>query len=201
MDTFIQFPVTTNAPRQKTDIPNERRIYSDSLTETLKGFNILKLQETISDSAYDHSDKNDARSDPKINQVVATHTSDGKKRKVIATDTTKGNSPHKLLTNQKISVIIPDVILTDNQTTADWVARSGMDFYAVRAVLNKQIITGTVRSTVGVLKDPLVVNWKALGGTIPQDNNTVVIPPQSHYPGFDWYCTLFPLNQHREPGY
>ena len=30
-DTFIQPPVTDNAPREKTDVANERRIYSDSL--------------------------------------------------------------------------------------------------------------------------------------------------------------------------
>ena len=35
-DTFIQTPVTTNAPREKTDATNERRISSDILTETIK---------------------------------------------------------------------------------------------------------------------------------------------------------------------
>ena len=43
-DTFIQPPVTTNTPREKTDVANERQISSDSLTETLKGFNRLTLQ-------------------------------------------------------------------------------------------------------------------------------------------------------------
>ena len=53
-DTFIQPPVTTNTPRDKIDVENERRIYSDSLTETLKGFNILTLQSKINDSTDDH---------------------------------------------------------------------------------------------------------------------------------------------------
>ena len=35
-DSFIKTPVTTNTPREKTDVTNERRISSDSLTETLK---------------------------------------------------------------------------------------------------------------------------------------------------------------------
>ena len=72
----------------------------DSLTETLKGFNILTLQSTINDSADDHSNKNVLESDPKIDQLVAIHASDEKKRKTTDTDTTKGNSPQKLLTNR-----------------------------------------------------------------------------------------------------
>ena len=66
-DTFIQSPVTTNTPRKKTDVPNERRISSDSLTKPTKGFNRLTLQPTINDFADYHSDKNDAKSDPKSN--------------------------------------------------------------------------------------------------------------------------------------
>ena len=99
MDTFIQTPVTTNTPREKIDVASERRNSSDSLTETLTIFNRLTLQSTINDSADDHSNKNVAKSNPKNNQVVSTHNSDGKKIKFIATDTTKGNSSHKLLTN------------------------------------------------------------------------------------------------------
>ena len=56
-DTFIQSPVTTNTPRKKTDVPNERQISSDSLTETTKGFNILTLQSTSNYYAYYHSEK------------------------------------------------------------------------------------------------------------------------------------------------
>ena len=35
-DTFIQPPATTDTPREKTDVANERLISSDSLIETLK---------------------------------------------------------------------------------------------------------------------------------------------------------------------
>ena len=35
-NTFIHPSVTTNTPRDKTDVENERQISSDSLTETLK---------------------------------------------------------------------------------------------------------------------------------------------------------------------
>ena len=66
----------------------------------------MTLQPTINDSADYHSDKNDADGDPKSDQVVATHTSDGKKRKVTDTDTTNGNSPQNLLINRTLPIII-----------------------------------------------------------------------------------------------
>ena len=103
-DTFIQSPVTTNAPREKTDVANERQIYSDSTEERIEGFNKLTLQSTINDSADDHSNKNatesDLKSDLKSDPLVATPTSYGNERKITDTDTTKVNSPHKLLTNR-----------------------------------------------------------------------------------------------------
>ena len=110
MNTFIHSPVTTNIPRKKTDVTNERQISSDILAETIKRFNILTLQSTINDSVFYHSDQNDAKSDPKSDQVVANRTSDGNERKVTPTDTTKGNYPHKLLTNWLVLEIIPAVI-------------------------------------------------------------------------------------------
>ena len=56
-DTFIYPPITPNAPREKKDVENESQISSDSLTETIKGFNRLTLQSTINDSADDHLKK------------------------------------------------------------------------------------------------------------------------------------------------
>ena len=53
-NTLIQPPITTNEPREKIDVTKERRISSDSLTETIKGFHRLTLQSTIND---DHSKK------------------------------------------------------------------------------------------------------------------------------------------------
>ena len=74
-------------------------------------------QSTINNSADNHSNKNVVKSDPKSDQLVATHTSYRKKRKITDTDTIKVNYPHKLLTNKEIPAIIPVVILTVNQTT------------------------------------------------------------------------------------
>ena len=145
----------------------------------IKGFNRLTLQSTINNYADDHSNKNVAESDPKINPLVATHTSDGNGRKITDTDTTKGNYPHKLLTNREIPVIILGVIPLVNQTTADEFATSRRDLHAVHAVLHKEITTVATRSAAGVLKDPPVVNWKDTGGTIPVDINTSGIPPRT----------------------
>ena len=100
MDTFIHPPVTTNAPREKADVANEKRISLDCLTETIKGFNRLTLQSTINDYANDHSNKNVPESDPKSDPFVDTHTSDENKGKITDTDTTIGNPPQRLLTNQ-----------------------------------------------------------------------------------------------------
>ena len=68
-ETFIHPPVTTYESREKTDVANERVIYSDSLTETIKGFNRLTLQSTINDSADDYSKKNVAESDLKKRSI------------------------------------------------------------------------------------------------------------------------------------
>ena len=55
--TIIQPPGTTNTPREKIDVSNEKRISLDSLTETLKLLNRLTLQSTINNSADDHLKK------------------------------------------------------------------------------------------------------------------------------------------------
>ena len=48
--------------------------------------------------------------------------------------------------------------------------------YAVCAVLRKEIVTGVTCSSVGVVKDPPVVNWKCTDGTISVgDGNEVRI--------------------------
>ena len=104
------------------------------------------------------------------------------KRKITDTDTTKGNSPHKLLTNREIPAIVPAVILPVKQMTVDGVATSGRDLHTVCAVLYQEIVTGATRSATGVLKDPLVVNWRDASGLIPRDRNTVRIPPRTTSP-------------------
>ena len=137
----------------------------------------MTLQSTINNSSYFCSDENDVESDPKSDQVVVTHTSDGKKIKFTDTDTTNRNSPHKLLINRLIPDIIPVFIPPINQMTTDWVADSGGTFHAVSKILSKDIVTDAARSAARVFKDPLVVNWKATDGMIPQDRNTVGIHP------------------------
>ena len=63
--------------------------------------------------------------------------------------------------------------------TADGVATSRRDLHAVHVFLHKEIVTDATRSTAGVLKDPLVINWKDASGPIPVDINTVGIPPRT----------------------
>ena len=80
MDTFCQPPVMTNTQGKIENVPNERRISSNILAETIKVFKGLMLDSTINDSAYYHSEEYDAESDPKSDLKVATHTSDRKKK-------------------------------------------------------------------------------------------------------------------------
>ena len=190
MDNFIQSPVTTNKPRKKKNVPNERRISSDILAEMIKVFNRLTLQSTINNSSDYHSEKNDAKSDPKIDQVVATHTSDKNKIKVTDTDTTDRNSPHKLLINRLIPYIIPVIILSVNQTNVDGVAASGGTLHAVHTILSKEIFADAARGAAHVFK-------RSYGGILEvhrQDNFTgrkhFFNSPQIDHPSLDWLCTL-----------
>ena len=59
MDTFCQSPATKNAQGNIANVPNERRISSNILAETIKGFKGLTLQSTNNYSAYYHSEVND----------------------------------------------------------------------------------------------------------------------------------------------
>ena len=61
-------------------------------------------------------------------------------------------------------------------------APSGRALHAVRAVLHREIVTCTRRSAASVLKDTLVVNWKDVGGLIPQDRNIIKISPRATTP-------------------
>ena len=67
------------------------------LAETIKSFKGLTLQSTINDSAYYNSEEDDAESNLKSDQLVATHTSDRKKRKVADNDTTNGIFSTKII--------------------------------------------------------------------------------------------------------
>ena len=99
---YHQSPATTNTQGEITNVTNEKRISSNILAETIKGFNGLAIQETINDSVYYNSEEGDAESNPNRNPKLATHTSYRKKRKLTDTDTTNGDSSHKLLINRLI---------------------------------------------------------------------------------------------------
>ena len=109
--------------------------------------------------------------------MVATHISDGKKRKVTDTDTTNVNSPQKLLINRLIPDIIPVIILPITPWIADGFASSSGTLHARQKISSKEIVTDLARGGAHVFKDPTVVNWKDTYGEIPQDGNTVGIPP------------------------
>ena len=66
MNTFYQFPATTNTHRKIANVTNERKFSSDILSETIRGFKGLTLQSTVNDSAYYNLEENDAEIDPKI---------------------------------------------------------------------------------------------------------------------------------------
>ena len=95
------------------------------LVETIKGFKGLTLKSKINDSAYYHSEDDEAEIDPNSDPKLATHTSDGRKIKVSYTDSTNGNSPKKLSIKRLIPYIIPVVILPIDQKTTGGVAASG----------------------------------------------------------------------------
>ena len=179
MDTFCQSPARTNTQRYITNMTNKSKIYLNILAETIKGFKGLTLKSTINDSEYYNSEEDVAKSNPKSDPLVSTHTSGRNERRITDTDNNKGNSPHKLLTNREIPAIIQGVIPPFNQTTADGVATSGNVLHVVRLVLFKDIVTGATHSSAVVLKDRLVLNWKDTGRTIPVERNTSGIPPRT----------------------
>ena len=152
MDTFCQSPVMHNTQRNIANVPNERRIYSDILAEMIKVFNRLTLRSTIKYSGYYNSDEDDAESDTNSDQLVATHTSDGKKRKFTDTDTNNGNSPQKFLINRTIPVIIPPI----DPPIADGVAASRGTLHANHTIASKEIVTDAARSGARVSK---ILRW------------------------------------------
>ena len=76
-------PITTNTQGEISNVTNEKRISSEILTETIKGFNGLTIQSTINDSENYDSEEDDAESDPNSNPRVSTHTSNRKKIKSL----------------------------------------------------------------------------------------------------------------------
>ena len=82
MDTFYHpSPATTNIQGEISNVTNERRISSEILEETIKGFNGLTIQSTINNSGYYNSEEDYAESDPNSDPKLDTPTSDRKKKK------------------------------------------------------------------------------------------------------------------------
>ena len=144
------------------------------LAETIKGFNGLAIQSTINNSAYYNSEENDAEIDPKSDQLVATHTSDGMKIKVTDTDNTNGNYPRKLLINRLIPDIIPVAIPPIDQTIAEDAAGSGETLHVRRTIVSKDIVTDTARSAARVFRNPAYVIRHGTDRTTQRDGNTAI---------------------------
>ena len=167
MYTFCHSSIRTNTQRNNANVTNKRRISLDILAETIKIFNGLTLQSPINDSTYYISDKDDREGDLKSDQLVATHTRDGKKRKVTDNGTTNRNSSHLLLINRIIPETIPVIIPSIDPSIEDGVTASRGSLHARHTITSKEIVTGVARSAVHVLRDLTVVNWKDMDGTIP----------------------------------
>ena len=112
------------------------------VAETIKVFNGLTLPSTINNYRYYNSDKDDAESDPKSVQLVATRTNDGKRKKVTDTGTNNENYPQKLLISRTIPVIIPPI----DPPIVDGVAEIIGTFHARQTITLKGIVTNAARS-------------------------------------------------------
>ena len=177
MDTFSQPPVPINTQRKIANVPNERQIASKIMSETIKRFKVLTVQSKINDSEYYNSDEDDAESDPNSGPKVANQTSDGKKINVTDTDTNNRNYSQKLLINGLIPEITAGVIPPINNITADGVKASGRTLHAQHTIILKEITMDAARSAARFFKDPLMVNWKDMDGTISRDRNDVGTSP------------------------
>ena len=137
----------------------------------------MTLQSTINDSTYYNSEEDDAESDPKSDQLVATHTSDGKKGKVADTNTTNRNSSQTILIDWFIPELVPVIIPPIDPRIANGVVGSGGTLHARQTITSKEIIMDATRSSVCVLQDPMVLKWKDRDRKIPRYGNTSGSPP------------------------
>ena len=150
--------------------------------QTLKRFNILTLYSIINNSADDHSNKSVSKSDPKSDQIVATHNSYGRKRKSLIVALPKEIFHTNYWRTEKFQGSSQPS--SRRLTQKPWMGflTSGRDFHVVRVIFHKEIFTGATHSAAGVLNNPLVGNWKDVGGSISQDRNTIGMPPRAITP-------------------
>ena len=134
----------------------------------------MTLHSTINNYGYYDSDRHDAESDPKSDQLVATHNNDAKKRKLNDTDTTNTNYRQKLLINQTIPVII----LPNDPPIVDGVAASRWTFHVRQTIALKEIVTNAACSGARVLSYTVVINQKYTNRKIPRDGKTSRSPPR-----------------------
>ena len=62
--TLCQSPDMTNTQGNILNVPNERRISSNIMAETIKGFKELTIQSTVNNYLYYHSKEDDASAQP-----------------------------------------------------------------------------------------------------------------------------------------
>ena len=156
---------------------NEKQMSSVILAETIEGFNGLTIQSKINDSSYYNSEEYGVESDPKSDQLVATHIRNGNKRKGTDTNTTNKNSPQMLLISGLIPEITP-VVISSAPRIADSVTAITGTLHTRSTILLKDIVTDAVHSAARVFKYITVVNWIDTDGEILRDGKTVRIPPQ-----------------------
>ena len=174
INTFCQSPITTNTQGKIANVPNERQIYANVLSETIIGFRILTLDSTMNSSEYYHSEENDAENDPNRYPKVATHSSDRKKIKVTDTDTTNENSPHKLLINWIIQEIILVEILLIEQTISEDGAEIGEILHVYCTIISKKIVIDATRRYAHVIITPAGVICYVTDRNTLWDRNTTI---------------------------
>ena len=138
----------------------------------------MTLQSKINDSAYNHSEEDDAESDPNSDPKIANHTSDRKKIKFTDTATNNGNYPQKLLINWTLPMIIVPI----DPKIADGVADGRGTTHALQTHASKVIIADTARSGARILRNPGGVSWTDRYRTTPQYGNTSISSPRLTYP-------------------
>ena len=171
MDTFCQSPVTTNTKGENENVvlTSEGLNNSDTLAEMLKDL-------TINDAKYYNSDENEAEVHPKIDQKVATQTSEGNKRKV--TGTTNENSPHNLLSNPTLPIITTGI----DPQIPDGVATCGGNPHAHLTPTSKVVITDAAHSSAHVLRTPGEIFRRGRDSTTSHDYNNFISPPRLNSP-------------------
>ena len=98
--------------------------------------------------------------------------------KVTDTDTTNGNTPHKLLINQALLIIIPPI----DPRIPDGVAVGRGTTHAHQTPTSKVIIKESAHSDAHILRTTGDVMRMGRDSTTPRDGNTSIRSPSLNYP-------------------